>query len=122
VAKTKHNGTTMNVARIVCISIHGEPPSLNYDAAHSCGKAHEGCVNPKHISWKTKSENQYDRIIHGTALFGFKNHRAKLSDADVSMILSLQGVHTQKEIARQFNVSRQHVGNIFAGRKRARHA
>lgn len=51
----------------MCQKAHGDPPSPKHDAAHSCGRGHEGCVNPNHLSWKTKKQNQADRITHGTS-------------------------------------------------------
>lgn len=52
--------------RVMCILAHGEPPSPTHHAAHSCGKGHEGCVNPRHLSWKTPRENRIDSNLHGT--------------------------------------------------------
>lgn len=47
--------------RLMCILAHGEPPTPKHQASHTCGRGHEGCVNPRHLEWKTNSENQYDR-------------------------------------------------------------
>lgn len=40
--------------RFMCELAHGPAPSPLHEAAHSCGRGHEGCVNPQHLSWKTK--------------------------------------------------------------------
>lgn len=56
----RFNGTYM------CELVHGAPPTPDHEAAHSCGKGHEGCIHPKHLSWATHSENQLDRREHGT--------------------------------------------------------
>lgn len=53
-------------SRVMCFEAHGPPPTLKHEAAHICGKGHEGCVNPKHLVWKTKKENEADKIKHGT--------------------------------------------------------
>lgn len=47
--------------RAMCRHIYGDPPSDSHQAAHSCGRGSDGCVNPHHLSWKTPSENQHDR-------------------------------------------------------------
>lgn len=118
VASCKFRGAQMNAARAMCIEAHGEPPSPQHDAAHSCGRAHESCVNPNHLRWATKKENQADREKHGTVLRGDKNPASKLTDQEVFEILSLRGSLTQRVIAEKFGVSRQHVGNIFSGFRR----
>lgn len=55
-----------NAARVMCEKANGPAPSPEHQAAHSCGKGHEGCVHPGHLLWKTPAENQADRLIHGT--------------------------------------------------------
>ena len=54
-------------SRVVCEVAHGAPPTPDHQAAHSCGKGHEGCVNPLHLRWATPEENRADMIAHGTA-------------------------------------------------------
>jgi hypothetical protein len=51
-------------SREMCIAAHGEPISPEYEAAHSCGNGHLGCVNPRHLRWATKIENETDKEIH----------------------------------------------------------
>lgn len=59
-------GDTTIVSRAVCEMKRGRPPSPDHDAAHSCGKGHEGCINPHHLRWATKLENAADKFVHGT--------------------------------------------------------
>ena len=61
-----HIANRGKVHRIVCAKINGKCPGDEYQAAHSCGNGHLGCVNPNHLTWKTRHENQADRLIHGT--------------------------------------------------------
>jgi hypothetical protein len=70
----------------MCILAHGEPPFEGAQAAHSCGKGHEGCVNPQHLSWKTAKANTADKYDHGTILRGEANPLAKLTDEQVIAI------------------------------------
>lgn len=65
------------VSRVVCETVNGPPPTARHEAAHSCGKGHEGCVNPRHLSWKTPAENWADKYAHGTDNRGERNGRWK---------------------------------------------
>lgn len=44
----------------------GVKPSPEYECCHKCGNGHEGCVNPRHLYWGTRSDNMQDAIRHGT--------------------------------------------------------
>lgn len=114
---TMWDGATMgNVCRIVCEHVHGPAPTPKHEAAHSCGKGHEGCCNPRHLSWKTPSENQMDRVGHGTSNRGARNIANKLSESEVLQIRTLKGRVLQRDIAKMFGVSRSAVSAIHAGR------
>lgn len=52
--------------RFMCQLVNGPPPSPTHEASHSCGKGHLSCVNPRHLSWKTPSENKWEQSRHGT--------------------------------------------------------
>lgn len=114
--RVEYEGKSWVASRLMCLWKNGDPPSPNMDAAHSCGKGHEGCVNPVHLAWSTRSKNHADKVRHGTATRGEKSPRAKLTEADVRKIRSLRGTASQSEIARQFNVSRSSVLDILRGR------
>lgn len=109
-------GKLRDVHRLVCERIHGEPPSPKYEAAHSCGRGHVGCVNPNHLSWKTPVENNADKLIHGTHNRGQKNPGSKLSERAVMEIRSLKGKVSQRELARRFGVTRQTICDIGRGK------
>lgn len=64
------DGRTHTVSRLVCEYINGKAPSPEHEAAHNCGKGHEGCVNPLHMRWATRAENFSDKVIHGTSMRG----------------------------------------------------
>lgn len=59
--------TDVNILRVMCGAAHGPPPSDRHHAAHSCGKAREGCIHPAHLRWATPTENAADKYLHGTA-------------------------------------------------------
>ncbi len=112
-------GKRTTASRIMCFLAHGEPEDDRMEAAHSCGKGHEGCVNPKHLRWATHSDNQADRIGHGTSNRGENNGFAKLSDSDVLAIRAMAGELPQKEVAEMFGIAPCHVSKIQNGETRS---
>lgn len=104
------NGVICNVHREVCLRVHGDPPSSDHEAAHSCGI--RACVNPRHLRWATASENQMDRVIHGTSNRGERSASAKLTEDDVREIRALKGVLGNKRAAKKFGVTPGHISMI----------
>lgn len=112
-----HEGKAQWAHNLMCRLAHGEPPSSKHEATHSCGNGKEGCVNPRHLSWGTKSRNQLDRRFHGTkALSNYRSVNRKLMPEDVAAIWAMKGQKTQREIAAQFNIADATVRDIYAGR------
>ena len=110
------DGERHGAARAMCIMAHGEPPTPEHQSAHSCGKGHEGCVNPKHLRWATATENAADKVSHGTLLFGEASPNAKLTEKDVLFVHEMKCRLMQKEIAAILGVSRSTIGDIISGR------
>lgn len=116
-ARTTLDGRKSLVSRIVCERVHGAPPTRDHQAAHSCGKGHEACINPKHLRWATPSENQKDRAEHGTHTMGERNPKAVLAKSDVHRIRRLiADGKTRRALAREYGVSRQAIADIAARR------
>lgn len=101
--------------RVMCTLAHGDPPTPKHEAAHSCGNGRNGCVNPKHLSWKTRAENHDDAFKHGTAYTPRGLPRAKLTKDKAIEIHSLKGVLSQNKIAKQFGVTYSTVSKIHRG-------
>lgn len=117
-ARIRVDGTPKQTPRIICELVYGPAPTRLHQAAHSCGKGHEGCVNPIHLRWATPSENQMDRIGHGTGNRGDRHAHAKLSDQDVREIRRMCAAGTlQKDAAALFGLSAATVSMVLA-RKR----
>ena len=95
--------------RVICTLVHGEPPSSNHEAAHSCGNGYLGCVSPKHLSWKTKAENEQDKVVHG------RSRVTKLSVNDIKTIRELKGRAFQVDIGTAFGVDRSAISKIWRG-------
>ncbi|TGU44616.1 XRE family transcriptional regulator [Mesorhizobium sp. M2D.F.Ca.ET.145.01.1.1] len=115
--KMKVGGKMCVVSRLICAEVNGQPPTPSHDAAHSCGKGHEGCINQRHLSWKTRAENMADAIRHGTTTRGERSHHAKLTEAEVRQIRNLRGKMLQREIGDLFGVTQQTIGDIMTGRR-----
>lgn len=98
--------------RVVCHLTHGPQPEGDYHASHSCGKGHLGCVNPRHITWKTRAENFADRISHGTDHRGERHPAAKLTESEVRAIRA--STDTKEVLAARYAVSVWAVSDIIS--------
>lgn len=114
-AQLSHMGKRYQAHRLICEWINGPPPTPEHHAAHECGKGLSGCVHPKHVTWKTISENIRDREVHGTAKRG-----SKLSADQVREIFALKGILSQRQIAAQFGVTRGCIKAILEKRAAGR--
>lgn len=105
-------GKKHKASRYVCARVHGEPPTPTHESAHSCGNGHLGCVSPRHLSWKTPSENSADKYLHGTHLLGERNHSAKLTNQQVREIRAMSDEYSDAAIGRMFSVRGSTIGKI----------
>lgn len=108
------SGKVVSAHRMMCQLAHGAAPSPQHQAAHSCGNGFNGCVNPRHLSWKTPQENAADRKSHGRAGPGLGPYR--FVRHEVEYIRKLKGKRTAIELAAQYNVSSRSIENIWGGR------
>lgn len=95
----------------VCEMAHGHKPTEKHEAAHECGN--RTCVNPNHIRWATRSENQMDRVKHGTSNRGDAHGMSKLKPSDVHKIREMR--QSQRVIAREFGIDQSTVSQIKSG-------
>ena len=109
-AKGAKSPTT--AARMMCEKVHGPAPTPVHDAAHSCGKGHEACVHPRHVSWKTPSENHADKYEHGTIVRGEALKHSKLTEEAVRKIRELAGAASQRDIGEMFGVSASTIRRV----------
>lgn len=110
------NGWPVQASRVVCEAVHGPAPSPEYEAAHSCGKGHTGCVAPRHLHWATPSQNQMERLDHGTDNRGEKHPLVKLTEMQVREIYSLKGTESNRALGARFGVHPSHIGLIQRGK------
>lgn len=68
------------------------------------------------LQWGSKSENQKDRILHGTSNRGEQNGVSKLTVLKVCLIRQFYAMRslcfTHRELAKLFNITGGHVGDI----------
>ncbi len=107
-----HEGKVFKAHRKLCELKHGPAPSPDHEAAHSCGRGHQGCINPNHLSWKTRSANQQDR----TDSYGAGAPRHKLTEEDVFEIRKLFETETNLTIATRFDVTPGLISKIKNGK------
>lgn len=103
-------GRTELVSRLVCAETHGPAPSPKHEAAHSCGRGHEGCCAKRHLDWKSPTQNAADRVGHGT------HRRADLTAVQIQEIRALRGVMSQAKIADKFGVYQTTISRIQLGK------
>lgn len=107
-------GRPQSACRAICYKTYGPPPEPWYEAAHTCGKGTEACVNPRHLRWATPADNRADKRHHGTALIGTRNPLAKLTDAQVAYVKRMRGKVKQTDLARELGVSHVIISRIYS--------
>lgn len=115
-AVTTFDGVAMNASRAMCILARGEPPTPEHEAAHSCGKGHEGCVHPGHLRWATTSENHADKKVHGTYYPPFTKKGVKLTDDDVRAIRSSD--EPQSVLGKRYGVHPSYIWELRTYKRR----
>lgn len=105
------------VSRIACEAHNGPAPSKSLHAAHSCGNGRSGCVTKKHLRWATVTENQQDRVLHGTSNRGERSATAILTEADVIYIRDAVKDRTQADLARSYGVHQTTISDIITRRR-----
>lgn len=112
--QTVLNGKSMSAPRAMCTLAHGEPPTEEHHAAHSCGNGHLGCISPKHLRWATPAENEADKLAHGTLRRGTKINTNKLTEDDVRKIRA--SVESGVSLARRYSVTPSAISSIRTGK------
>lgn len=80
-------GKRSHASRVMCIIANGKPEPDKPLAAHTCGNGHKGCVNPKHLVWKSHKDNVRDRFLHETTGYNIDfDETYKLDSVDKAFI------------------------------------
>ena len=96
--------------RVMCELVHGSPKRKELDVAHSCGV--RLCMNPSHLRWASRSENERDKRKHGKDNRGERHGRSKLLAREVAKIRQLGLTQRPQDIAETFGISARHVRDI----------
>lgn len=94
--------------RVMCELVYGPPPTPGLEAAHSCHN--RGCVNPDHLSWETRPDNQNQSVDVGRCYRDGRNGRLNRERAE--QIRALKDELSQDKIALQFGVTHSTVAKI----------
>lgn len=95
---------------VACEHRHGTRPQ-GYEAAHSCKT--KACVNPRHLRWATRLENEQDKIAHGTVNRGERQGHSKLTADDVRQIRdAVERGEAKQDVAARFGVVPSNVTSI----------
>lgn len=111
-----YRGKKYTASRLICELSNGPAPSDAHEAAHSCGKGHEGCVNPRHLRWATSQENSQDAIDHGAVPKGSRHHNSKLTASKVLEIRGLRGSVNCHDVADRYGITFGTVCDIWSRR------
>lgn len=83
----RYNGKHTTAHRASLMIHVGEPCSPSLEAAHDPSQCTNIlCVNPRHLRWATRAENESDKAILGTITKGTAASTSGLSEADVLAI------------------------------------
>lgn len=104
-----HEGAqvTEDVHVLVCRAFHGEPLD-GQEVRHLNGDPHDN--RAANLAWGTRSENQRDKLAHGTDMRGVKHTRAKLTEDLVREIRTSQEPGVQ--IAKRLDVSKALISAV----------
>lgn len=100
------------VHRLVCEAFNGPCPAGS-ECAHLNGD--RACNLASNLAWVTPSANNRHKELHGTAQFGERHPRAKLSQKQVDEIRASEC--STRAIAREFGVGQSQVVRIRTGQR-----
>lgn len=112
-------GKTHRVHRIALQAFIGPPLSEKHEAAHLDGVRNNNVLT--NLQWKTHVENEADKVIHGTLLFGEAHGATKLPDDQIDRIFDLHAKgYPQMWIAKLVGCSQNHISRVLSGENRSK--
>jgi hypothetical protein len=116
-AQVGMDGKIKKAYRVMCEMAHGPAPTPKHEAAHTCGNGHMGCINPVHLAWKTRSENQRDKRQHGTHGKPGCEGRAKLTIEQVTEIRAVPEPAHLANLAKKYGCTPSTIAKIRNGER-----
>jgi hypothetical protein len=105
------DGRVKMAHRVVLERTAGPAPEPRMEAAHAPGICHNPpCINPRHLRWATRTENEGDRLPDGTHNRGERHGMAKLNRDQVRAIRA-DSRHLAA-IARAYDMNAQTIADI----------
>jgi hypothetical protein len=106
----------LRIHRLVAFAFIGPAPTGAHEVAHFDGVPANNHVN--NLRWATRSENQRDRVRHGTTNRGDRHWKAKLTEGDVRAIRAeyATGLVTQAQIGARYGTCQVNVSDIVNGK------
>jgi len=102
------------VHRLVLLAFMGPCPK-GMEARHLNGVRSDCCLS--NLKWGTKSQNMFDKVVHGTSNRGERCATAKLARSQVEQIKELNSIGIgYRKLSKQFDVSVRTVYDIMKGK------
>jgi HNH endonuclease len=102
------------LCRWVCTIHYGKVPDNMWACHGPC--QNRRCINYRHLSWQTPSQNAEDMYRDGTMQSGEKCVTHKLKLNEVNEIRKLYRIYTQKELGKMFRVNQSTISDILIGK------
>lgn len=118
----EYEGKSGYAHRFMCELVHGAAPEDKPIVAHSCGNGDLGCVNPRHLSWSTHSENQRQRYADGRGNPNTNGNKSRFTEAQIAEIRAKHGEFTTIKLAEMYGCSIGTIQYYLKYRERRGHA
>lgn len=93
--------TVISLGKLMLICFKGPPVHPRIWACHNDGNAGNNNIN--NLRWGTNSENQMDRVKHGTSNRGVANGQSKITEAQARSIkLRIKGGERNRDIHKDY--------------------
>jgi hypothetical protein len=113
-ASVAYRGKIYKPGRLMCLLANGPPPTSAHLASYTCGRGKNGCIHPKHLAWKTRSESRFNEFKNGRRKSYGKG--GKLTPTEAAQIRSLGDTKLTSELGRMYGLSPQRVTEILKGK------
>lgn len=100
--------------RLACTIAHGEPTDPKLEASHTCGQP--ACVNPRHLRWETRRQNEARKENHSTRQRGEACYQSLPHSLMVEVVARYRaGGVTQQALADEYGIGQNTVSRWVRG-------